>query len=271
MSTAIVVHGWLGDALFASSIAEKLIKEGQTNSVDYVLGFPQTEKILNNNPYIRNVFVHNVPGPNPPYAYLEKMYDHVHVLPVNDLVEVPTVKFQRHCGVSNPTTEFNIDVPVEYKKHILNGLGKTLFNGKKNIGLCATWKMKHEVLFDVGPLAAKLSKYYNVFPIGRAISQYEGANDVNGYIQSAALCSFMDYVVGAEGGLTNLAAGMGTNVIYTTDFTYFLFGPEGRLYKYDNPLERIGPLAFFPTRNHVALDKDLDYNYLDEAIRNIVK
>ena len=272
MKTAlIVVHGWLGDALFASSVAERLIREQQFNAVDYLLGFPQTAPILQCNPFINRVYISSTLGPSPDYSDYASAYDAVFVLPVNDLVEPPTIKYQKACGVRQPTLPFRLQVAIGVEREFVALHAPVIFNGRKNIGICQVWKRHDESFFNTTELESQLATRYNVFPIGSRIGQFDGAQHVSSYVLSAVAAKYMDYVVGAEGGLTNLASGMGTKVIYTTDFTYALFGPQGRHRQYSDPLTRIGPCAFFPSQGHVPLQVDVNYANLFDIITQIVQ
>jgi ADP-heptose:LPS heptosyltransferase len=53
----IVTCGFFGDIMFASSIAEKLRSQYQV--IDYLIGFPQMHRLIQNNPYIDNVYLSN--------------------------------------------------------------------------------------------------------------------------------------------------------------------------------------------------------------------
>ena len=43
----IITCGFFGDIIFASSLAEKL----KCNQIDYLIGFPQMQRLIQNNPY----------------------------------------------------------------------------------------------------------------------------------------------------------------------------------------------------------------------------
>lgn len=280
----IIVTGWLGDSLFASSIAKKLKEEGKYNQVDYLLGFPQTAPILAQNKYIDNIFVSMHYGAYPVfpatlYSFDQNIiyrktghkvysigagyeeYDNIVTLPVNDLRDVPTVKFQKACGVENPTTEFDLSYPVS-TEIIQEGRDQRFYSRvRKVIGVCQTWKQADESQRDVEELEEELGGYaFSIIKIGSTISQHEGANQVDKYLEMAQLMQVCDFVVGAEGGLLNLAAGLGVPTICATDFSYALFGPNGKLYQYDDYLKRITPSAFFD-RVHTNLDHRLTNNY----------
>ena len=58
MKILIKTYGFIGDILFASSIAQKLKEQyGNDCIVDYCIGFPQPYKLLKNNPWIDNVYL----------------------------------------------------------------------------------------------------------------------------------------------------------------------------------------------------------------------
>jgi ADP-heptose:LPS heptosyltransferase len=262
----IIVIGWLGDSLFASSIAERLKSENQYDVIDYLIGFPQTQPLLELNPYIDKVHVSPEYGPYPSTHYIDlNEYNDVFRLPVNDLTDPPTIKFQKHCGVRNIRTEYEVNTLDQYDS-IFHSMPKN----RINIGICSTWKDKNEQYYHSDDLIKILedNKHFNLFKIGLppTTNQYQGAEISNYYLFTASLCKFCDWVIGSEGGLTNLAAGVGTRVIYTTDFTYGLFGPNGRMYKYQDPLSKIGPRAFFPNKGHIALPPDTNYFDLPEII-----
>ena len=67
-------------------------------------------------------------------------------------------------------------------------------------------------------------------------------------------------VIGQEGGLTNLAAGVGTKTLITTDFMNYLYGPHGRMKRFNEV--KLGPNNLCPNKVHVHAnpyisDKDL--------------
>ena len=49
-------YGFMGDCLFASSVARKLKEANMFDVVDFVVGLRQAEELLRLNPYIDNVF-----------------------------------------------------------------------------------------------------------------------------------------------------------------------------------------------------------------------
>jgi hypothetical protein len=64
MKTALLVaHGFLGDNIFISSVAKKLIEERQFDAVDFMTNFPQMFELLEKNPYLRKVYMADIIGP----------------------------------------------------------------------------------------------------------------------------------------------------------------------------------------------------------------
>jgi ADP-heptose:LPS heptosyltransferase len=263
----IIVTGWLGDALFASSVAKKLKEEKQFEYIDYLIGFPQTYHILNNNPYIDDVFVSNTTGPYPSTSaddFISK-YDVIYTLPENDFLFPPlTYYFQKYCGVITPSTEFKVYTLEDFDDLVLSQ--DIIKKDKLNIGVCLTWKNG----FNPEKLLQELSEYYNVIPLGVNKSQYESVDDIEYYCYTASLCKYCDYVIGSEGGMTNLAAGVGTKVIYTTDFIYSYIGPNGSKVRFDDPISIMGPIANFPNSGHIALDPNVRYEDLSQIIKTTI-
>jgi hypothetical protein len=77
---------------------------------------------------------------------------------------------------------------------------------------------------------------------------------------------FCDAFVGTEGGLCNLAAGVGTKTIITGDFVHQLYGWNGVLKKIKEP--KLGPIHYFLNSNHVELNS---YISDEEVIKQIIK
>jgi ADP-heptose:LPS heptosyltransferase len=264
MKTCLInVIGWLGDSLFASSIAERLLSENKFDKIDYLIGFPQTKYFLENNPYINNIFVEKNPTPYPNHSSYYGKYDEIFTLPVNDLKYLPTVKFQKHCGVENTKKEF----------YLYHSFEKQNFT-KPLIGVCSTWKDKNENFRNSVEILEKLQQLlpqYEFILLGNNISQFQGANDVDGYIEMAKTMYNCQIVIGTEGGMTNLASGLRTKTICTTDFTNSLFGKNGRLYQYKDWYDRIAPSAFFPNDGHINLAPTIDTNEkIIQTIYNIL-
>ena len=95
-----------------------------------------------------------------------------------------------------------------------------------------------------------------------------GLNTAATYSFTASLIKASDYFIGAEGGLANLAAGVGTKTIITGDFVHQLYGWNGVIKKIKEP--KLGPKFYFGENNHTTLDPYLTDSEVVEKIKELV-
>jgi len=93
-------------------------------------------------------------------------------------------------------------------------------------------------------------------------------NNVSEYSMQASFLKNCDYFIGAEGGLCNLAAGVGTKTIITGDFIHQLYGWNGVLRKIQEP--KLGPENYFTTVAHLTLNPYLTDREVVQSIKDIV-
>ena len=106
----IKTYGFIGDILFASSVAKKLHEQHNNVIVDYCIGFPQPYGLLKNNPYINNVYMSKTKGPRiqlPDYLK-ENNYTEIYELPESLHDIIPTILHQKYCGITDPSPEFKV-------------------------------------------------------------------------------------------------------------------------------------------------------------------
>jgi len=277
----LVAHGYLGDNLFISSVAEKLKKEQSYDSVDFITGFPQVYELLQQNPYIDNVYVNDVPTPNVTQTlqqYDTSIYKKVFTFPAFSFSIQPTIEAQRLCEVSNPTPEFCVWTVPEYDQMAMDYITQ-LRNERPNTKVIAwmrNWKQKafkftEEQYWNAPdhPLTGygtenrniefiidTLSQDFIMVPVGvpENLSQFYTAqyqHDYRTFSQEASILKFCDYFIGTEGGLANPASGVGCKTILTYDFLWQCYGPRGTVRRFENgPM--IGPTYYFP-EGHVYL------------------
>ncbi len=288
----IKTYGFIGDILFASSIAEKL-KQERDCTIDYCIGFPQPYKLLKNNPFIDNVYLSKTKGPVvtiPEYLDITT-YDVIYDLPECKQDVHPTIWYQQHCDIKNTTPEYKIytdttlDESVKYELELINS------NNTKVIGYVANWKnltikytqneyearlpnvsqiMSHTQTNtrNIEFILSELNKNFILIPLGydHNVTQYHtGLDSTSTYTNTASIIKCCDIVIGQEGGMTNLAAGVGTRCITTTDFMYALYGPRGIMKQFTDV--KLGPANMFPNANHINLNPFVT----DEEIINIIK
>ena len=259
MKVLVKVNGWLGDNIVAQPIAELVRKEKGATTVDWFTGFDQVTELLMNNPNIDTVITPGIPGPNPTRENYDDYDEVLEVGAYTGTYPLP-IEHQISAGIKNPTSEYKVYNSRERLENIVNYFHQVAAR-KPLVGICLTWKNSYKQAINTAPIVNLLKQYYTCIPLGLdpRISQAEGASDrLKGvYANTAAAMQLCDVVIGSEGGLTNLAAGTGTRCIYTTDFTYALAGPAGSHYKSNNPLELLGPAAYFKDAGHIPLDKDI--------------
>lgn len=290
MNNALVVcHGYLGDHLFASSLAQKLIEENQFDSIDYLVGFPQVIPLLQLNPYITNVLFDGNVTPSPTTNTTE--YKKVIRLRPLSFVEPPCIEFQKIAGVHNPTPNFTVytDSNIDYsiKKEFAeignlpivaimsNWAPKTYRFTKEqyaagidvpNKGYGGSWR-------DISYIVERIKENFATIEVGAPenISQFETATrlplSTRSLLEEASILKHCSFFVGAEGGLANLAAGVGCKTILTSDFVHQLYGWNGVLKKIQEP--KLGPRYYFDT-NHIDLDPYLSDEEVANQIINII-
>jgi hypothetical protein len=291
----IVTHGFFGDIIFASSIAKRLRHENQFNYVDYLIGFPQVARLVKNNPYINDVYVSEIPLPKPTHSKIdESKYDEIIRLNPLSFLEPPTIEFQKYAGVRNPVSSYRVYTDFQYDVFMKTEFRETSpidFN-KKTIAVMRNWKPKTYLFTkeeyergidvpnfgyggknrDVETIVERLKEKFNIIFVGvdADMNQYQTQNvdDTSpaSILFQTSVMKYCDAFIGTEGGLCNLAAGVGTKTIITGDFVHQLYGPNGVIKKIDEP--KLGPKYYFPNAGHVTLDPFLTD---DEVYEQIVK
>jgi len=241
-SCLIVCHGYFGDHLFANSIAEQLINEGQFDVVDYVIGFPQVLPFFERNPYIRNVSITTL-GPSPQVPHNADTYNKVFQLgPINRMVP-PAVEVQLMCGVTNPTPRFYVHTNPELDKLVLDTYGEKV---GKVIAIMNGWK---ERSFSYTPEQYSLG--INVPDLG-----YGGLRRDTDYIVNQIEQHYSSIRVGPTGKVNQ--------------FSFDYDGPSFDLTA--SILPKLGPIYYGDVDGkHVSLDPYLKDTEVVEHIFNILQ
>lgn len=278
MNILIKSVGFIGDNLFGSSVAKKLKEQYIDCKVDYLLTLPQPFELISNNPYIDNVYLS---APNKSYDVIHQLY------PINRK-STPCEQFQSQCNVVNPTPEFEI-----YTNPFLDTYVEHLFTPIKDkiiVAWLSNWE-ERSFLFteeeyikgidipnlgyggkrrNISYIINELEKNPNLYLIEVGKPNGVSQNDINLFTMSeysltASILKNSNYFIGAEGGLANLASGVGTKTILTGDFVHQLYGWNGVIEKCIEP--KLGPKYYF-NNNHIVLDP-----YLTdiEVVNNINK
>jgi len=296
IKTLIKTYGFIGDILFASSVAQKLHEQHKDVQVDFCIGFPQPYKLLQNNPYINQVFLSKTKGPKVvlpenvdegSYTYVYEQTESLHNIQ-------PTILFQRHCNILNTSPEFKVYTDSAFTQGVKYELGIHNPNRLKVVGYVANWQNStityteeeyargllnpHSILSHTHTntrntqyIVDELSKEYLLIPLGydSSITQYHGALEtVADYTNQASIIECCDLVIGQEGGMTNLAAGVGTRCAITTDFMNALYGTRGVMRQLDQV--QLGPKSLFPNRDHIHFSPYDTDEYIINTIKSIL-
>jgi len=291
----VICYGYLGDHLFASSIAKKLLEEDASVVVDYVVGFPQVIPLLNQNPYINNIIFNGTVTPAPTFRGDITTYDKIIQLGPLSFVEPPCVEFQKIAGIKNPTPEFVVytDPSIDYniksqfselKTHnlpivaVMNNWEKKAFRFTEeeyrnnadvpNKGYGGRYR-------DIHSIVKKLQDRFIVIFVGAAdgVSQQDTATNPNSaprsWLEEASVLKHCDYFIGAEGGLANLAGGVGCKTIIGSEFLAMLYGWRGCIRPIGVPM--LGPHQFFPTQKHSMLNPFLTDEEFGDTVVAIIE
>jgi hypothetical protein len=289
----IVTHGFFGDIAFASSIARKFKEEKQFDQVDYLIGFPQMQRLLENNPYINFVYSSEIPSPVPVNNSINyDSYDKIIRLQQLSFTEPPPYEFQKFAGVNNPDTSYKIYTEPEYDQIAEESIREFYSNGKKTIAFLSNWESKSYVFTeeeyirgidvpnlgyggkhrDINSILNQLKYHFNLIEVGMPsdISQSQTSlmEDTNqkSILFECSVLKYCDAFIGTEGGMCNLAAGVGTKTIITGDFVHQLYGWNGVIKKIQEP--KLGPKYYFQDGNHITLDPYMDD---DSIVKFIIK
>jgi len=290
----IITCGFFGDIFFASSIAKKLIEEDQFNSIDYLIGFPQTHRLVSNNPYINNVYVSQHPGPYPAHKDIDySKYDKVIRLSALNYLVTPCEEYQQIAGVRNPSSEYEIYTQPEFDeiadKYVADLKRE---KGKPVLGVMSNWEPKTYLFTEeqyqrgidvpnlgyggahrnINFILAELEKAFTLIPLGVGpLNQIDTLSlqeeDSKSLLFEASLMKHCDAFIGTDGGLATIAAGVGTKTIITGDFNLQLYGWNGVIKKIQHP--KLGPKEYFGDP-HVVLDPYLDDREVVKQIKTIL-
>lgn len=289
----IITCGYFGDIAFATSIAEKLKADPTVTRVDYLIGFPQMQRLLNNDPFIDSVYVSNPPSPYPNLTKISKEnYTNIVQLQPLSFQVPPPYEYQIFAGINNPSTSYRLYTEPTYDEVAKMYVNELRQNGKKVITLMSNWKSKTYLFTqeqykagidvpnlgyggnhrDIEKVVSELKNHYNVIEVGvpQEYTQQHTTiildEDQKSILFECSLMKYCDAFIGTEGGLCNLAAGVGTRTIITGDFVHQLYGWNGVIRKIKEP--KLGPTHYFTEKGHVELDP---YLTDDELIQSILK
>jgi hypothetical protein len=293
MKALVVTYGYLGDVLFATSVADSLRKMGY-DEIHFSTGMPHSQYLLRIHPNIDKVLA----SEDARVVYVEKdgSYDKEVYLKPLSFLKTPPEEFQETAGIPKEyrTSEYKINTFPEFDsaaEEYVENLRKK--EGKKVVAVMTDWVLKtylftpeeYKAGIDVPNkgyggsnrnieyILDELGKDYTLIPVGlKASVTHKKSSEISAlHVKSitfeASVLKACDSFIGTEGGLANLASGVGTKTIMTGDFTHQLYGWNGVIKKIkEGP--RLGPQLYFPKAGHVMLNPYLTDDEVIKQIRN---
>lgn len=274
-SVLVRTYGFMGDVLFAGSLAKKLSEQGYDKIV-YLNGQPHVSGFLERNPYINEVINTHTQTPNTHNIPINQKFDKEVFIPETTFLEPPPVQFQKAAGITHPSPDFVTYTNPEFDKMVQDNYkisSITIMEPK-------SWELKsflftkeqYEAGIDV-PQFGYGGAHRNIYKIISGLDNVIFVGNTPGTPSSkkslelcASLIKFSQAFIGAEGGLANIAAGCGVKTILTSDFVHQLYGWNGVMSKHSKE-PKLGPRYYFPEAGHI----DLDPYFTDEEVRRAIR
>jgi hypothetical protein len=221
-----------------------------------------------------------------------KSYDKVFELaPITREQFTPCEEFQMQCGIKNPSSDYKIYTNPnldEYVRYMLSP-----YRDKTVIAWLSNWE-ERSFLFteeeyirgidvpnlgyggkrrDISFILSELEKREDILllevgkPSGIDQRNFD-LGTVTEYSLTASIIKNCDYFIGGEGGLANLAAGIGTKTIITGDFILQLYGWNGTVQRRKEP--RTEPRYYFEGNDHITLNPYYTDAQVVEQILNTI-
>ena len=278
----IICNDYIGDSIFASSAVEQLKLQNVYDVVNFHIRFSQPLELFQANPNIGDVRLIGTKTPT----------GEIFTIPRTTWEETPPLQFQKFCGVSNPTSEYKVYVPEYAKREAFDYIQpiKDEYIGIPIIAWQANWwersffftEEEYEIAYntpdigygkcrrDINYIINRLGEKFVMIRIGldNGVKQHDPRTSVKSYTKDAAIIEQCDWLIGPEGGMTNLGAGLRTKCIITTDLIYQLYGPRGLMKQ--NPDPQMGPAKLFPSGGHTHLNPFLTDEQVVQEIEKIV-
>jgi ADP-heptose:LPS heptosyltransferase len=281
MKILVNCHGFIGDILFASSIAKKLKEKYGECHITYEIPLPQPKLLLLQNPYIDAVLVEGEVR-----TLQMRAYDLIVDVPEVDQRYPATMYMQAKAGIEDQSLEFDVWTEPGNDSSV-QGL-YDIFRENRQLPIVVmqqdwgwrAYQCTPETLAkgigaphrDTDRIKSALQSDYNIQMVGwdrTKPSTHPETQDPVMFSIAASMIKKADWFIGAEGGLSNLAAAVGTKCIITTDFIEQNYGKNGRVKQIESP--QMGPAVYYPQGGHVHLPATITDDEIITRIREIIK
>jgi hypothetical protein len=283
MKILIKAIGFIGDNLFATSVAKKLKeKYGRECEVHFQISILAPFELIHNDPFIDKVFLNG-----------ESVGDYDKVYQLNPIhrKETPTEQCQKMCEIENISHEYKVYTNTAIDDLISKRFSEYRIAGYKTIAVQQNWEEKSFLFTEeeyikginvpnlgyggkrrnISFIVNSIDKVDNVIiiPVGKSNGYDQRSTDISSvgeFTMTASIIKNCDYFIGSEGGLSNLAAGVGTKTIITGDFVHQLYGWNGVIEKNEEP--KLGPKYYFKDIEHITLNP---YITDEEVVKQIIQ
>jgi len=280
MNILVIATGYIGDILFSSSLAKKLKQLYYGSMVYYSIPLIQPLLLLKQNPHIDGVIIGQPDN--------IKIYDKIFIMPEVRQDVPATICFQMSANIPEEyqSVEYQVYTIPKYDReaeYMIESLRKE-YSYKRIVGYQVdfAWKAyqstKDTLIAGIGAphrnqemIIDKLKEHFTLVPIGfdRSVPQQDSrASNAESYAKAASIIKYCDVFFGAEGGLTNLSAGVGTKTIILTDFIAQQYWKNGRIRKYGVP--KMGPATYFPSRHHSHIHPCISDNEIPDKLIDLI-
>jgi len=283
MKILVKTIGFIGDNLFATSVAKKLKeKYGNECVVHFQISILTPFELICNNPFIDKVFLLDEETKN---------YDKTYQLHPIHRRETPTEQFQKMCEIEDISYDYQVYTNTTIDELISKRFSEYRQAGYKTIAVQQNWEEKSFLFTEeeynrgidvpnlgyggkrrnINFIVNSIDKVNNVIliPVGKSNGYNQLSSDISSvseFTLTASIIKNCDYFIGSEGGLSNLAAGVGTKTIITGDFVHQLYGWNGVIEKNEEP--KLGPKYYFNDVVHVTLNP---YITDEEVVKQIIQ
>ena len=283
MKVLVKCFGFMGDVIYASSMAKKLKEQG-FDKVTYLNGIRQATGLLERNPYIDTVLTTAQPTTDTTHISIDEQFDRVILVKQCMFVDPPAIQMQKDAGIPDPSPEFTLYTDPSIDESVKKFYGDTPYLTVMEL---TSWRRKsflfthqeyitgndipdrgfgghnRNVELILNSMRDTIQKEHpdfgdvNVIYVGappeHSTLSLPFSNSHRSLDVEASIIKHSVAFIGAEGGLANVAAGVGTRTILTYDYVHQLYGWNGTVRK-TLPEPKLGPRYYFPDVPHVDIN-----------------
>ena len=228
----VITRGFFGDILFATSIADKLKSEQGFTEVDYLIGFPQMTRLVENNPAIDRVYTSTYPSPDPVSVNIDiSQYTKVIQLQSLSYQEPPAYEYQQFADIQDSTANYKVYTDPSYDEIAKDVIVNMKQNGKKVLAVLSNWEPKTYLFTpdqyaagidvpnlgyggshrDIQKIITDLEEHFTLIEVGVPIEYNQAMTSTitddnqKSLLFEASLMKYCDAFVGTDGGLATIA------------------------------------------------------------------